>query len=67
MKIFVSELRVARALSRGADWRACVLADRGRDGAGCVTNHGSGVSGVVADVADRGAIDAYFVFLRGLG
>ncbi|MDA9789431.1 NUDIX domain-containing protein [Amylibacter sp.] len=65
MKIFVSDVRVAQALSRGAEWQECVLAERGCDGVGCVTKRGDGVSGVAADVADRASIDAYFSLFSG--
>lgn len=60
MLIFVTERRVAQTLCADADWRAAVVASCGVDAFGCVTEIGSGVSGVVTEVEDCRAIDAYF-------
>jgi len=65
MKIFVSDVRVAQVLSRSADWQECVLPDHGCDRVGCITERGSGVRGVAANVDDRAVIDAYFGLFSG--
>jgi nudix-type nucleoside diphosphatase (YffH/AdpP family) len=65
MKIFVVEPRVARALLPEADWQTARLPECGHDSFGAVTAHGNGVDGVMAEVVDQTAVDAYFALLSG--
>ncbi len=51
---------MAQALACDADWKAARLDGYDHDAVGCLVAGGAGVDGVVANVADRTAVSAYF-------